>query len=380
MSRSPSLFTKQVTAKLSLGLCLAVTLGLGLASRPLAVQAADPVNVTGSRTVDLTLQGSNIADYLVAETPDFLNAVWTAFDPNQPSVLGPDNEVIEVMTVPFTVTEGDGEKIIYIKYRNTAQEESEVMTVTVTLSAANSCLLDGAQPLVLTGCEGLPMEPISNADRAKYRMGVSPRSGEYVPASFIFSGDFIRSENSTTVYCVSSDYTLRPFMDETSYFTQSLAFQPVKWVRDETLATFIQDDPMLPAQNVALVKFPADAKVYHFVQDPQDPTHGLLHWVATADLAVFIAGEDWADYVIDLNPTLAPSFDIGDPYLTMDDVIAAKIELENFRARDLLNENSASVEDAGVDSSLSEQMRAALRAAGDFIRQGLNKLNPFKKE
>lgn len=369
----------------ALGLGLGVLISVSLLNTPLVLAAdtttivntyqAAALPITGTRSVTLTLQGSNINEYLIAETPNFLNTSWTLFAPNGTSFLAADGQMVEVMTLPFILSEGDGDKTIYIKYRNAALVQSAVMTVSISLRQGIACTVADTDPSPLLGCEGLPLTPIGEADRAKYRLGVSPTQGEYVPASFIFSGDYIRSANSTTVYCVTTNLTLRPFMDETSFFTQALTFLPVKWVRDRTLDEFTKEPPMLLRENVGLVKFESDPEVYHFIQDPLNPNRGILHWIATEELATYIAGDTWANYVIDINPTLADSFVVSTPYLTLDDVLAADIDLSNFRARQLLNERSSVVNDPGVVSNLFQQGLGMLRSAGDFISQGLKSIS-----
>lgn len=137
---------------------------------------------------------------------------------------------------------------------------------------------------------------------------------------------------------------------------------------------------MLLRQDVGLVKFETDPKVYYFVQDPFDPNHGILHWISTEELAEYIAGDTWANYVIDINPTLAESFDIGTPYLTVDDVNAANIDLSNFRSRQLLNERSATTVDTGVVSNLWQQGGQALRSAATYLIQSFQAISDlFRK-
>lgn len=358
-----SILTKPRAIIIAWGLALTL-LGCVWIGTPEITLAADNLTAN-SREIQITLQGSNISEYLIAETPNFLNTSWTTFIPDSSLGLGPDGENIDVMHVPFTLSEGDGEKIIYIKYRNVEGVQSEVMTTTIALTEVNSC---SENPEAVTGCEGLPLIQMSAADQAKYRLGVSPMSGDFVPTNLINPGDYIRGSDTTTVYCVTSQRTRRPFMDETTYFTQKSAFAPVKWVESETLSDFPLDPPMLPHQDVVFLKFESDDNVYYFIQDPLDPAKGILHWVSTEELAAYIAGPNWADYVIDLNPTLTERFVFSAPFLTVDDVLAAHINVTTFRARELLNEQSSSTPDTGVQSSLLEQGQELLRAAGNFIK------------
>lgn len=349
---------------------------------------------SAERDIDLTLSGLRISDYMASEDPNFTDENWSAFDP--------DDDDGTSMTVPFTLSAGDGEKTVYAIFRSSTHDQSGIKNVVVELDTANDCA-DAASPeepaddveepddspsddsdgdsdndsdsgssnttdSTLIGCEGLPLTPLSPEDQQRYRLGVSPMSGDFVPSSLIFPGDFIRSENFDTVYCITENRERRAFMDEITFFTQTRTFSPVKWVADETLTEFPLTQPMLPRENVSFLKFESDPSIYFFEQDALDPTHGILYWVTTEELAAFIAGPNWADYVIDLNPTLIDRFDMAAPFLTIDDVLTAGIDVSSFRARELLNEYSADESDPGITSSLLEQTRDALEAAGISIR------------
>lgn len=356
------------TTLIALGLAIVLQGGLWL-GKPNQALAADLA--ANSRDVQITLQGSNIAEYLIAETPNFLFTSWTSFTPDSSLGLGPDGQEIQVMHVPLTLSAGDGEKTVYIKYRNLDGAQSAVMSTTIALTEVNSCV---ENPAAITGCEDLPLVQMSAADQAKYRLGVSPMSGAFVPANLINPGDYIRSENHDTVYCITSNRTRRPYMDETTYFTQKTAFAPVKWVADDSLSEFPLEPAMLPRENVSFLKFESDDNVYYFVQDPLEPTKGILHWVTTEELAAYIAGANWSDYVIDLNPTLIDQFVFSAPFLTIDDVLAANIDVSTFRARELLNEQSSSVPDPGVMSSLLEQGQDLLRSASTYLKNSYTDL------
>jgi len=363
-------------------------------------EAISSVSCTASQLVELTLSGLRVDEYLVAETASFLNTTWATFVPDE---VGGTS-----MTVPFTLSSGDGEKTVYAKFRSTTDDQSGVINTVIELDEANDCTdvvppgdeepetpveedpgedgdfggpdpletpgTDGPSELSYIGCEGVPMPSISIADQERYRLGVSPMEGEYVPISFIYPGDYMRSANFDTVYCITEDLERRAFMDETTFFTQTRTFTPVKWVADETLTEFPLSFPMLPRQDVNFLKFESDPSIYHFIQDPLDPAHGILHWVTTEDLAAFIAGENWSDYVIDLNPTLVDRFIYSAPLLTIDDVLALDIELTDFRARELLNEISSEEVDEGIISSLLEQGRELLNAAGQFFKANYRQL------
>jgi hypothetical protein len=366
----------------------------------------------GAVSVNVSIFASNASHYLLSESSSFQGTTWQTFIGNGETGVGTDGETIHTMIVPFSLSSEDGTKTIYAKVRSSNFNQSGTVSVEVELDQATACVAvpdpepepepepetpteetpsetpgdtdsptdtpttdtSTPGPLAYIGCEGIPMPAISVADQERYRLGVSPMDGEYVPLSFIYPGDYMRSANFDTVYCITADMERRAFMDETTFFTQTRTFTPVKWVADETLAEFPLSFPMLPRQDVNFLKFESDPSIYHFIQDPLDPAHGILHWVTTEELAAFIAGENWADYVIDLNPTLVDRFDFSAPYITIDDILAADIDLTNFRERELLNEKSATATDPGIVSTLLEQGRALLEAAGNLIRNSFKQL------
>jgi hypothetical protein len=346
---------------------------------------------TANLAIIITLSGQNAYEYIVSDTADFLDVTWLPFVDNGNGV----------MDTTHSLSVGDGQKNIFAKFRSNTEQQSATVSTTTTLDSVNSCSTEGssngdtsddttggdtAEPgqdissgepteeLTFIGCEGLPMDPISVEVQNTYRLGVSPMSGDYFPTSAILPGDFVRSETFDTVYCITKERNRRAFMDETTFFTQTRTFSPVKWVADETLTEFPLSYPMLPRQGVTFLKFESDPRIYHFIQNPQDPNRGILRWVTTEELTKFIAGDNWSDFVIDLNPTLIDRFDFAAPYLVMDDILAADIDVNNFRARTLLNERSAQAIENSISSPLLDQIRALLEASDMFLTQTLTKL------
>lgn len=314
--------------------------------------------------IPVTMSGEDIDDYILSEDSDFLDASWLPFSSNP-------------LTVNFEVSSGDGVKTIHANFRSTTGNQTGTLTFTATVDETTQCagIIEpepspepGEETETMIGCENIPVPVLSIEDRERYRLGVSPMGGEYVPASLIFAGDLMRSQNFDTVYCITEDLTRRPYMDEISYFTTFRTFTTVKWVADSTLAEFDIAPPMLPKEDVALVKFETDESVYYFSQDPLDPTHGILRWITTEELARYIAGDNWSDYVIDLNPTLFTRFDVEAPFLTLEDVLADGIDVDEFRKRQLLNENSSTEIDEGVTSTFEEQFRGDVTAAVEFVK------------
>lgn len=121
-------------------------------------------------------------------------------------------------------------------------------------------------------------------------------------------GDYIRSESFSAVYAVdqgeSGTLVRRPFMNEQIFFTWQQNFDDVVTVSDETLATLPIDSLVLPKSGVVLVKIQSTNEVYTVEND-------TLRWITTERIAVDMYGDNWADYVIDLPPTMFSSFTHG---------------------------------------------------------------------
>ncbi len=142
--------------------------------------------------------------------------------------------------------------------------------------------------------------------------GVSPVTGELEDISVTSEGDYIRSAYFSTVYYLDSDETTgetvrRPFMDMQTFFTYQDNFDNVKIVTDATLTTIELGQPMLPNPGVVLIKIQSDPKVYAI-----DTNGTTIRWIQTEEIATTLYGEDWNQYIIDIEATFFPRFTRGD--------------------------------------------------------------------
>lgn len=333
--------------------------------------SASTMSCSADLNIDLVLKGSSIDEFLVADNPDFEGVDWQAFEANidEDFGTGDDGEAIQGMDYAFELSEGEGDRMVYIKYRSSTGNQSQIITLMFTVDTVDACvdipeemveedepeviIIEPEEGITYIGCEGIPLPPISEEDLERYRFGVSPLAGEFLSSEFIFPGDFVRGEIFSTVYCITANLERRPYVDEITYFTHTRTFAPVKWVKDETLSHFPLEDRMLPREGSTLVKFESSPEVYYFEIDELNPTRGTLRWITTEELAAFIAGDNWADYVIDMSPTLFEQFDFAAPFLSEEDVLAfGEIDISDFRERELFNENSSSVDGEGPISRL----------------------------
>ncbi|MFA6132035.1 MAG: hypothetical protein WC702_03160 [Patescibacteria group bacterium] len=143
--------------------------------------------------------------------------------------------------------------------------------------------------------------------------GLSPVTGLAQEISEVREGWFIRSNYFNTVYFIDSEGR-HPFWDANSFFSYADSFDIVIWVTDATLPTLPLASPIMPQPGSVLVKIQSDAKTYA-IDDGN-----VLRWVPSEATAEALYGADWADYIIDLEPTTFARFTVGDNMSTSDEV------------------------------------------------------------
>ncbi|MFA6590846.1 MAG: hypothetical protein WCT21_01270, partial [Patescibacteria group bacterium] len=148
--------------------------------------------------------------------------------------------------------------------------------------------------------------------------GPSPVDESQELISPVEVGYLIRSPFYSTVYQIVSGFIRRPFFDAQTFFTYQTTFNNVQRVTDATLPFLTLGSPMLPKSGVVLVKTQVSPRVYA-VGDEQ-----LLHAIPDEDTAAHLYGSNWADYVIDIPPTLMEEFTMGEP-MTGDEIIDRSI-------------------------------------------------------
>ena len=128
------------------------------------------------------------------------------------------------------------------------------------------------------------------------------------PISGISAGDVVKSESGSAVYFITEDYARRVFIDAQSYFTWFDSFDEVEVVSDDEISEFPLEGLMLPKAGSVLVKIQTDARVYA-LSDNGDGT--MLHEIESEDVAISLFGDDWADYVIDVDVAFFGYFESG---------------------------------------------------------------------
>jgi hypothetical protein len=138
--------------------------------------------------------------------------------------------------------------------------------------------------------------------------GPSPWSGLIEPINLVAPGWYIRARNYDTVYLVTEDMKRRPFMDAQTFLTYA-DWEDVVWVEDATLQTLPMMPMIVPKPEVVLVKVNSMRDVF-FVQEGD--VLPVLRKLESEAVARDLFGEDWAEYVLDISPTMFRSYVVGE--------------------------------------------------------------------
>ncbi|MCX6714772.1 MAG: S8 family serine peptidase [Candidatus Uhrbacteria bacterium] len=146
-------------------------------------------------------------------------------------------------------------------------------------------------------------------------VGSSPFSQVVEPISNVQTGWLVRAKGSNSVYYVGADGKRHVFWNTQSYFSWSDSWNDVVWITDATLPTLAFGAPILPKQGVVLVKIASDPNVYKVESDLVTGAP-YLRKITSEAIAIQMYGAHWADYVIDLEPTLFTHYAHGKDVVT----------------------------------------------------------------
>ena len=200
-------------------------------------------------------------------------------------------------------------------------EGTDLAEITATFET-ESCVLNGAD-------DGTESDDTTDAEDSTSEVtepttgetGYSPVTGELEDISVVNAGDYIRSSYFSTVYYIQADgddLVRRPFMNAQTFFTYQDDFSSVKTVTDATLSTIDLGQPMLPNPGVVLIKIQSDPKVYAI-----DTDGVTIRWITTEDIATTLYGDNWNEYIIDIEATFFPRFTRGSDIEQPDDFTSA---------------------------------------------------------
>lgn len=135
----------------------------------------------------------------------------------------------------------------------------------------------------------------------------------------LVNGEFIKLAEMSTVYMVTEGNVRRPFFNPTIFHIYEKDFSRVRVVGVEEFNSHALASMMLPLPGTVLVKTQDSARVYALEDNPEDPRTPITRWLTTEEIAVAIYGDDWADFVIDVDPVVMAAFVPGEPITTLED-------------------------------------------------------------
>ncbi|MDA0207873.1 MAG: hypothetical protein O3B64_00490 [bacterium] len=246
------------------------------------------------------------------------------------------NVSVDYVNLWFQEGEGEWQEIVSAdlndgSYQWTVPEHEEVLSVKIELTDLATVIAeDTLGPFTreeLDGDIGDPMTPgvggllldddLEVTAPGSGIFGLSPLTGEEQEISIVEPGDYITSQSTFTVYYIDEEMKRHPLIDTQTFFTWNNSFDVVKVVTDATLPTLPMSTPMLPKPGTVLVKIHSVNDVYALL-DSDNVFKPELRALIDEDQAQRLYGEDWADYVIDLPPTLWKHFRISDEGMHVD--------------------------------------------------------------
>ncbi|HRH31716.1 MAG TPA: Ig-like domain-containing protein [bacterium] len=265
-------------------------------------------------THSFSVTGSNIDAYLASDNQYFSDAEWVSND-----VEGSDS---------FNVTFDDSADTAYFALRSDTGAVTNVYSFDLTdwsniCNASDDSNDSGSDDSADDNSEDIPSDDSSSDD-----------SSDIVPVAGVNPGDVIHSSTSTAVYYVTSTYTRRVFINEQTYFTWFDSFDGVKEVSASTMSALPLDGSMLPKAGVVLVKIQSSPVVY-FLDDSSDEFSPELREIGDEATAIDLFGSNWADYVIDIEPTFFTKFDSG---LEVDASEDLGIDVNDMKERESLHD------------------------------------------
>lgn len=257
----------------------------GGAATPVSVSSFtyDGPNCALENAQSFSVTGSNIAAYLASADSYFSDADWVT-----DAVQGSDS---------FDVVLAGDASTAYLALKSTSGVASNVYSFALDnwdLTCVSST--DDANDATDTSDDATTDDDSANDTN--------------VPVAGLSPGDVVHSSTSSAVYYVTSTYGRRAFINEPTYFTWFESFDVVKEIDSATLAALPLEGSMLPKAGVVLVKIQSSPIVY-FLDDENADLTPELREIRDEVTATTLFGNNWADYVIDVEPTFFTKFGNG---------------------------------------------------------------------
>ncbi|MBD3359386.1 MAG: hypothetical protein GF365_01605 [Candidatus Buchananbacteria bacterium] len=228
---------------------------------------------TETENVILNLQAEDAEDVLISNNEHFVNAQWQEF--TNPSEIN------------WRLESGDGLKTVYVLYRSSTNTFSNKLSDSIELK--------------YSGCDQVADEPEEEPGGAGDGLDLE-------------EGDLIKGSLSA-VYYYSDDGKRHAFPDIGTYDSYYNGdFSMVQKITDQQLSTISLGANMTYNPGVRMLKIQSIPKVYFVTPG------AVLRWVTSEKIAEELYGENWSDYVNDLNVAFWPDYTIGEPIYSVTDL------------------------------------------------------------
>ncbi len=265
-------------------------------------------------TVELNWQNGTNVNYTQAFVSTDAGQTWTAI-----SDFLTSNDCIWQIS-PDYLGHDASFKVTATDLSNTL---GSAISTTLTLATTSADQAASSQPATATDSAPTIDQITTNT---------SPYDGSTEQITPVTADSYIRAKNYDTVYYLDTNLTRHPFINEQIFFTWQDSFNVINNVSDATLATLPLGTPMLPKAGVILVKIQSDSHVSAITSNSLN--QAVIRPINDETTAIDLFGTNWADYVIDLPPTLYAHFTTSSA-LTSHDTIT----LTNFKTRLALSAN-----------------------------------------
>lgn len=284
------------------------------------------LGIADETTWNFTAQGGGST--VVAQPKDFtISNVTATLQSNTAYITWDSGSDVQFVTI--IATDENGENLVTTHYEKNVNaykwaipEWQTSKKITFTVSSTDLAqILSSADSNIIE----VVVEVVTQEDAADQLPDLEP--AELVRT--VATGSYIKSPSFSTVYYVTEQYTRRPFPNGTIFFTYENSFDIVIEVSDEELKTLPLATPMLPKPGTVLVKMADDPKTYELDENSR------LRLLDSEAVAVNRYGENWAAYIIDIEPTLFIHFLSEGAALPPSETLPNK---DNLKTRDWLTE------------------------------------------
>lgn len=268
-----------------------------------SVQVENQASCITSPLVTLELRARDATSVLIGNESQYLSSEW-------------EEMTQDYMKRIWQVTEGDGEKTVYVRFRSETGDQSFDESVTVILDTQTNCGIAQESDSLLT-----PEE----SEREEIN-GEESQVTEEQETTLISFGDVIKMPSVKTVYFIDELGMRRPFEEPFTYFTWYDSYKYVKVVDPALLVRYPLSSFMPPKAGTVLVKTRESSLVYYIDAQNDASLAVEKRLIPSEEVAVALFGEDWTAYVHDVRPELLQQLPTGEE-MALDSMLVEGVRL-----------------------------------------------------